>query len=132
MGGALYGRALGVGMISIWQQLTGEEYPVNTEWDWMDPGILAVMGSASLLGGVTRLSLATTVIIVGQHTLTCFVVTMIHKKLMQLAFKHRFLCCEITTSLTQICPQGIMYNQLHLEMNIAIALLLTSNSSFCS
>ncbi|ELT90364.1 hypothetical protein CAPTEDRAFT_205673 [Capitella teleta] len=65
IGGALYGRALGIGMVSVWQQVTGSSgLPIDTEWDWMDPGIVAVMGSASLLGGVTRLALATTVIMV--------------------------------------------------------------------
>ena len=63
--GALYGRALGEVMLVIWKNQTGTEFPLKTEWDWLDPGLIAVMGSASLLGGVTRLSLATTVIMVG-------------------------------------------------------------------
>ena len=63
--GALYGRALGEAMLIIWKNQTGTEVPMDTQWDWMDPGLIAVMGSASLLGGVTRLSLATTVIMVG-------------------------------------------------------------------
>ena len=33
-------------------------------WAWLDPGIMAVIGAAGLLGGVTRLNLAITVIIV--------------------------------------------------------------------
>lgn len=60
----MYGRALGVGMVSIWYNITGIDRPINNEWEWLDPGIIAVMGSASLLGGVTRLALATTVIMV--------------------------------------------------------------------
>lgn len=62
--GALYGRALGIGAWAIWQSITGEVYPTHSDWAWLDPGLFAIMGSASLLGGVTRLSLATTVIIV--------------------------------------------------------------------
>ena len=33
-------------------------------WAWLDPGVIAVIGAGSLLGGVTRLNLAVTVIVV--------------------------------------------------------------------
>lgn len=64
MSGALYGRALGVGLLSIWKSIEGTDYPVNSIWDWMDPGVISVIGSASMLGGVTRLGITTTVLMV--------------------------------------------------------------------
>jgi len=60
--GGLLGRALGVGMIYIWQDVAGTSYPTN-EWQWMDPGVTAALGSAALLGGVNRLEVASTVIV---------------------------------------------------------------------
>ena len=42
-------------------------YVLNTgdvTWEWMDPGVIATIGAASLLGGVTRLNVAVTVIVV--------------------------------------------------------------------
>lgn len=62
--GALYGRIMGLALMDIYESVTGEAYPLNTRFDWMDPGILATIGSASLLGGVTRLTVASTVIVV--------------------------------------------------------------------
>ena len=62
--GALYGRALGVGMLSIWRSIEGTDYPVGTIWDWLDPGVISVIGSASMLGGVTRLGITSTVLMV--------------------------------------------------------------------
>ncbi|KAL4234642.1 hypothetical protein ACF0H5_006283 [Mactra antiquata] len=56
MVGAIYGRIVGrllVTMFGIHQ--TGY-------WQWMDPGAFALIGAASFFGGVTRLTLATTVI----------------------------------------------------------------------
>ena len=64
MTGALYGRIVGLAMIDIYEAVTGDPYPVGTDWDWMDPGLIAVIGSGSMLGGVTRLCLAVTVIVV--------------------------------------------------------------------
>lgn len=61
--GGLLGRALGVGMVYIWQDVTGTSNPVD-EWKWMDPGVIAALGSAALLGGVNRLEVASTVIVV--------------------------------------------------------------------
>ena len=37
----------------------------DSTWQWLDPGVMAVIGAGSLLGGVTRLTLAVTVIVVG-------------------------------------------------------------------
>lgn len=33
-------------------------------WAWMDPGVFSLIGAASFFGGVTRLALAVTVIMV--------------------------------------------------------------------
>ncbi|ELT90362.1 hypothetical protein CAPTEDRAFT_205671 [Capitella teleta] len=63
--GSLLGRAVGVGLIEIWKLLEDTPYPVHTVyWDWLDPGLIAVIGSASMLGGVTRLAIASTVFMV--------------------------------------------------------------------
>lgn len=50
-------------MLYIWQTVTGTRYPTD-EWKWMDPGVMAAIGAASLLGGVNRLAVASTVIVV--------------------------------------------------------------------
>ncbi|XP_045194209.1 H(+)/Cl(-) exchange transporter 6-like isoform X2 [Mercenaria mercenaria] len=56
MVGAIYGRIVGRLMVSMFGlHQTGY-------WEWMDPGAFALIGAASFFGGVTRLTLATTVI----------------------------------------------------------------------
>ena len=58
MVGAVYGRIVGRVMVSMFGvHQTGF-------WEWMDPGAFALIGAASFFGGVTRLTLATTVIMV--------------------------------------------------------------------
>ena len=66
--GALYGRALGVAILDLYKYMTGYIVPVDKAWEWMDPGVMAILGAGSLLGGVTRLTLAITVIIVSRRT----------------------------------------------------------------
>ena len=39
-------------------------FTYNDYWQWMDPGAFALIGAASFFGGVTRLTLAVTVIMV--------------------------------------------------------------------
>ena len=39
-------------------------YAQRSYWEWMDPGAFALIGAASFFGGVTRLTLAVTVIMV--------------------------------------------------------------------
>ena len=60
----MYGRALGIGMMELYKLWSGEQFPTDPFWQWLDPGLIAVLGAGSLLGGVTRLTLAITVIIV--------------------------------------------------------------------
>ncbi|XP_052816934.1 chloride channel protein C-like isoform X2 [Mya arenaria] len=56
MVGAVYGRIVGRLMVTL--------FGVHQAgyWEWMDPGAFALIGAASFFGGVTRLTLATTVI----------------------------------------------------------------------
>jgi len=61
--GSLYGRAIGVGLCYIWQSINGTPYPTG-RWRWMDPGVMAAIGAAGLLGGVNRIATASTVIVV--------------------------------------------------------------------
>jgi len=61
--GSLYGRAFGVGLCYMWQSISGTPYPTDT-WKWIDPGIMAAVGAAGLLGGVNRIATASTVIVV--------------------------------------------------------------------
>jgi len=58
MVGAVYGRIVGRLMVTL--------FGVHQAgyWEWMDPGAFALIGAASFFGGVTRLTLATTVIMV--------------------------------------------------------------------
>ncbi|KAL5021105.1 hypothetical protein ScPMuIL_000260 [Solemya velum] len=56
--GGLYGRMIGLVLTSMFGIFTD----VNSYWRWMDPGAFALIGAASFFGGVTRLALAVTVI----------------------------------------------------------------------
>ena len=56
--GALYGRMLGKFMVDIFG------VPETAYWDWLDPGAMALIGSVSFFGGVTRLTMSLTVIMV--------------------------------------------------------------------
>ena len=56
--GGLYGRM--VGMLFV------DQFGIQTNkyWAWMDPGAFALLGSVSFFGGVTRLTMSLTVIMV--------------------------------------------------------------------
>lgn len=56
--GGLYGRVIGILMTTMFGVHSGEV----SYWSWMDPGVFALIGAASFFGGVTRLNLAVTVI----------------------------------------------------------------------
>eukprot|EP01084_Bolivina_argentea_P044219 81402_1 len=56
--GALYGRIVGV----ISNDLFGIYSHPNNYWSFLDPGVMALLGSASFFGGVSRLTMSLTVI----------------------------------------------------------------------
>ena len=58
--GALYGRVIGLAMVSVFGIYTEE----GSYWAWMDPGAFALVGAASFFGGVSRLTMSLTVIMV--------------------------------------------------------------------
>ena len=41
--------------------------PTQEFWTWIDPGALALIGAASFFGGVSRLTVSLTVIMVGVY-----------------------------------------------------------------
>ena len=69
--GALYGRAIGIACLRIYKSATDNDFP-DDYWRWIDPGAMAMIGAGSLLGGVTRLTLAVTVIIVSVKIIILF------------------------------------------------------------
>ena len=56
--GGLYGRMVGMLFVDYFGIQT------NKYWAWMDPGAFALLGSVSFFGGVTRLTMSLTVIMV--------------------------------------------------------------------
>ena len=56
--GGLYGRMLGKVLVDLFGVPTAEY------WHWIDPGAMAMIGAVSFFGGVTRLTLSLTVIMV--------------------------------------------------------------------
>ncbi|XP_074645246.1 chloride channel protein D-like isoform X2 [Tubulanus polymorphus] len=56
--GGLYGRIVGRVMVSAF----GVHDEQNGYWAWMDPGAFALIGAASFFGGVSRLTMSLTVI----------------------------------------------------------------------
>lgn len=59
--GSLYGRIVGQLMVSWFGVHPPEEEPFSA---WIDPGAMAVIGAASFFGGVSRLTMSLTVIMV--------------------------------------------------------------------
>ncbi|XP_059079772.1 chloride channel protein C-like [Tigriopus californicus] len=56
--GGLYGRMIGKLMVDIFG------VPQEEFWEWIDPGAMALLGAVSFFGGVTRLTMSLTVIMV--------------------------------------------------------------------
>ncbi|XP_013403924.1 chloride channel protein C [Lingula anatina] len=56
--GGLYGRIVGRGMVDLFGVHTSDA----GYWSWMDPGAFALIGAASFFGGVSRLTMSLTVI----------------------------------------------------------------------
>lgn len=56
--GGLYGRMIGKLMVDIFG------VPSEDFWEWIDPGAMALLGAVSFFGGVTRLTMSLTVIMV--------------------------------------------------------------------
>ena len=71
--GGVYGRIIGVALVDLHGGV-----PTDRFWEWIDPGALALIGAASFFGGVSRLTMSLTVIMVRiQHhfnTLTAAIV----------------------------------------------------------
>jgi chloride channel 7 len=62
--GAIYGRIVGLACTNI---AFGEHSPIDytdTRRAWIDPGVFALIGSASFFGGVSRLTMSLAVIMV--------------------------------------------------------------------
>ena len=51
-------------MLAIYNSATGEVFPTDPRYAWIDPGLIAAVGAGSMLGGATRLAIASTVIVV--------------------------------------------------------------------
>ncbi|XP_064648875.1 H(+)/Cl(-) exchange transporter 7-like isoform X2 [Lineus longissimus] len=58
--GGLYGRIIGLVTLDIY----GGKVPTEVFWGWIDPGAMALIGGASFFGGVSRLTLSLTVIMI--------------------------------------------------------------------
>lgn len=56
--GALMGRIFGIAMVDIFG------YHATGYWRWLDPGVFALIGAASFFGGVSRLTMSLTVIMI--------------------------------------------------------------------
>lgn len=57
--GAIYGRMIGLAMVKLFGVKL--DHPV---WSWIDPGAMALIGASSFFGGVSRLTMSLTVIMV--------------------------------------------------------------------
>eukprot|EP00051_Salpingoeca_urceolata_P004370 m.64518 g.64518 ORF g.64518 m.64518 type:complete len:418 (+) comp13598_c0_seq1:1431-2684(+) len=62
--GACYGRIIGMICVDLARNSGYGPYPQGSVWAWLDPGVFALIGAASFFGGVTRLTIALTVIMI--------------------------------------------------------------------
>ncbi|CAH1786426.1 unnamed protein product [Owenia fusiformis] len=57
--GGVYGRIVGRAAVDIFGETSEDDY-----WRWVDPGAFALIGAASFFGGVSRLTMSLTVIMI--------------------------------------------------------------------
>ena len=62
--GGCFGRAIGVCLVDVVRSMGGEDFLYQDTWAWLDPGALALLGSAAFFGGVSRLTVSLLVIMV--------------------------------------------------------------------
>ena len=65
--GGLYGRIIGRVLVDMHGGIPNDSF-----WEWIDPGALALIGAASFFGGVTRLTMSLTVIMVSYSVFCWF------------------------------------------------------------
>jgi chloride channel 7 len=61
--GAIYGRLIGYLTCLIFEKLTLKDSE-EEQWGWMDPGIFALLGSASFIAGTSRLPVTSVVMLI--------------------------------------------------------------------
>ena len=59
--GGIYGRVVGRLLVDLHGGV-----PEDRFWKWIDPGAMALIGAASFFGGVSRLTMSLTVIMVSR------------------------------------------------------------------
>ena len=73
--GGVYGRIVGLAMVSLF----GIHATPGSYWAWMDPGAFALVGAASFFGGVSRLTVSLTVIMVINHENSSSYICLLYK-----------------------------------------------------
>lgn len=91
--GALYGRMVGRLLVDLHGGV-----PTDIFWQWIDPGALALIGSASFFGGVSRLTMSLAVIMVHPRLKMYSRPILILK--LQCPWRHSF---QITKSISDAC-----------------------------
>ena len=99
--GGLYGRIIGEAMVQWFGIHVPEEEPF---WAWIDPGAMALIGAASFFGGVSRLTMSLTVIMVRhENVVACRNIFGLKKKQRKMHSSTRFQV-EITNDISFLLP----------------------------